>query len=886
MAKGRDRTYEFDGYTIGTPSTSTLVLAADGTVYIYHPYYPQEYYVAEVPVLTNVKSIAVGYHRYYAVEADGSVYEWGGIYEGNNIPVQIQGLSNIKTVASGGYHALALDEAGNVFAWEDGGAQLDYFYSSNGVDLQSIRKVWGPGAKAIAAGDWHSLLIGADNMVYEWGYHRSTEGRHPEYPTRQTFWYSPLPIKKVQGIEGAKAIAAGLFTSQAYGTDGKVYSWEYVQKEFSGLFLTPSLEFIPYIYYEYNSSYAAVEVPDPFPANCVNPVVSFIASPAALGSPTIFTDLSTNVAPGAVYAWDFDGDGTADSHTKGNVSFTFPSPGTHTAKLTISNGICEQTHSAALTVSAPVTSDARWDFRYGGTGNDRLHAMAKADDGGFLLGGTSSSTGNGDKTEASRGGRDFWLVKVSATGVKLWDKRYGGFADDELRTITPTPDGGFLLGGSSRSGTGGDKSEVSRGGTDFWVVKIAGDGTKLWNRRFGGAGDEDLRAVTIASDGGFLLGGSSASGIGGDQRQASRGLTDYWVVRISANGTKQWDKRFGGSAADELHSLVQTPDGGFLLGGQSMSGMSGDKAEASRGLSDFWVVRISGTGAQLWDRRFGGAAEDRLRTVTLTSDGGFLLGGSSLSGAGGDKSEVSRGGQDLWVVRINSAGAKLWNRRFGGSSDEELTSVLETPEGNLLLGGSSASGVGGDRRQASQGSTDYWVVQVSGTGDKQWDKRFGGAAADGLQSIVIAGDGGLLLGGISSSGTGGDHTQPGRGLADFWIVKVGGPIPSQAPIHMTSSIQESPVAQGPENGVSALLANPNPFGDKVHLRFSLTKADRISLRVYDERGREVASLYEGPAEAGTHSVEWLAFGQKSGVYFVRLATSAGKSIHRKVVLIR
>ena len=116
-----------------------------------------------------------------------------------------------------------------------------------------------------------------------------------------------------------------------------------------------------------------------------------------------------------------------------------------------------------------------------------------------------------------------------------------------LRSIVPSADGGYLLGGSSYSGLGADKSEASRGGGDYWVVKIDAAGNKLWDKTFGGTGVDDLRSIVTSADGGYLLGGSSYSGIGADKSEASRGIYDYWVVKIDAAGNKLWDKTFGGN---------------------------------------------------------------------------------------------------------------------------------------------------------------------------------------------------------------------------------------------------------------------------------------------------------------------------------------------------
>ena len=138
---------------------------------------------------------------------------------------------------------------------------------------------------------------------------------------------------------------------------------------------------------------------------------------------------------------------------------------------------------------------------------------------------------------------------------------------------------------------------------------------------------------------------------------------------------KQWDKRYGGLLYDMLFSCISTSDGGYLLGGASLSGIGGDKTQdnwdTTYNTADFWVVKIDSTGIKQWDKRFGGYSDDgRLCSLIQTTDGGYLLCGISVSGIGGDKTQNCLGGDDYWIVKIDSAGNKQWDRRYGGSGDD------------------------------------------------------------------------------------------------------------------------------------------------------------------------------------------------------------------------
>ncbi|WP_202928168.1 hypothetical protein, partial [Cyclobacterium salsum] len=201
---------------------------------------------------------------------------------------------------------------------------------------------------------------------------------------------------------------------------------------------------------------------------------------------------------------------------------------------------------------------------------------------------------------------DYWAVKIDGSGNKVWDKTIGGISTDYLQSTTPTPDGGYLLAGSSYSYASGDKTENGKGGFDYWAVKIDGSGNKVWDKTIGGNNSEYLRSTTPTPDGGYLLAGDSYSLASGDKSENSKGGSDFWAVKIDASGNKVWDKTIGGNNNDFLFSTIPTPDGGYLLAGYSGSSASGDKSENSKGYDDYWVVKIDGSGNKVWDKTIGG----------------------------------------------------------------------------------------------------------------------------------------------------------------------------------------------------------------------------------------------------------------------------------------
>src|SRR4051812_39277341 len=144
-------------------------------------------------------------------------------------------------------------------------------------------------------------------------------------------------------------------------------------------------------------------------------------------------------------------------------------------------------------------------MRFGGSNGDELYSLQQTTDGGYILGGTSHSDISGDRTQASRAGSDYWIVKTSVSGIKQWDKRFGGdFLPAEFRSIQQTLDGGYILGGETQSGIGGDKTQASQGSDDYWIVKTDADGIKQWDAGFGGAEQDFFISLQKTADGGYI----------------------------------------------------------------------------------------------------------------------------------------------------------------------------------------------------------------------------------------------------------------------------------------------------------------------------------------------------------------------------------------------
>ena len=369
----------------------------------------------------------------------------------------------------------------------------------------------------------------------------------------------------------------------------------------------------------------------------------------------------------------------------------------------------------------------------------------------------------------------FCSYSKSAAQDILWEKSYGGKHAEYLFDVIPTPDYGFILAGSSLSKKTGNKTENNRGDLDYWVWKMDEKGEPDWQKSFGGSGQDLLRSVILTNDGGFLLAGSSQSEEGLDKKGKNRGDSDFWIIKLNAKGGEEWQKTIGGSGQDELNSVVRTKDGGFFLAGSSASGATqpdgpyskggesqGEKTSENFGGLDYWVIKIDSKGEIVWQNSFGGIYNDELRSVALTQDGGFILGGSSNSPAtppdvhlskggelSGSKTEACLGQADYWIVKLDDKGKEQWQKVIGGKGDDQLYVVHQTSSGNYILGGNSNSESGEGKSKGNESGTDFWLVALDAEQKMLWQETYNIAKTDVLTSLVENDDHTILLGGYA-----------------------------------------------------------------------------------------------------------------------------------------
>ena len=353
------------------------------------------------------------------------------------------------------------------------------------------------------------------------------------------------------------------------------------------------------------------------------------------------------------------------------------------------------------------TGDLIWEHCYGGSGYEEGDCIQQNNDGGYILAGYTNST-DGDITQ-SYGGYDGWLTRLDSTGAIIWQHNFGGSGIDLLTACQQTNDGGFIVAGSTTSNNGNVHGNHGGVGYDIWVMKLDDTGGIAWSKTYGGTGDDEGLSIELTTDGGYIVGGYTAS-VDGDVSGFHGGPADYWVLKLNDTGGIQWKQTLGGSGDDELQSATQTLDGGYIVTGNSNS-TNGD-VTGNHGGYDMFTVRLSGSGSVVWKKCYGGTGDDDGQCVRQSADGGFIIAGSTYS----DDGQVtgSKRGGDVWLVKTDANGNLQWQKDAGGDSLDIGFSVVPTLDGSYaVLGFTESADSDVSFNHGPAGTADFWLFKLT-----------------------------------------------------------------------------------------------------------------------------------------------------------------------------
>lgn len=362
---------------------------------------------------------------------------------------------------------------------------------------------------------------------------------------------------------------------------------------------------------------------------------------------------------------------------------------------------CGLTLTAKAAYAQP--PDTLWTRTYGGSESDFLHSLRKSADGGYVLAGFTESFGAGLK--------DMYLVKTDSQGNMEWDQTFGGAGTEECNYVHLTPIGGYILAGYTTSSGPGTAAAI--------LVKTNMEGILEWVQTYGGDGSDHFSCVQVTPDSGYILSGGTDS--------FGAGFTDFYLVKTDPSGNQEWFRTFGGESNDWSYVVQVTADGGYIMGGFT---------QYSNPLNrNMYLVKTDASGNMEWERTFGRDGHESCYSIQQTPDGGYIVGGRTES--------MGAGMSDMYILKLDNQGFLEWEHTYGGRNNERCMDVQQTPDGGYLLGGRTETfGAGGN---------DMFLVKIDSIGNEQWQQAFGGTAWEYCESFQQTTDGGCVLGGMTGS---------------------------------------------------------------------------------------------------------------------------------------
>lgn len=385
---------------------------------------------------------------------------------------------------------------------------------------------------------------------------------------------------------------------------------------------------------------------------------------------------------------------------------------------------------------------------------------------GVFLGVSSLSTDG--MVGYNAGGEDVWLVKMNHAGDTLWTRLLAGSDTERPSAVLALSDGGCVVVGRTLSNDGFFTG--NHGNYDGFACRFDAAGQLLWKKMYGGSSSDFLFDGLVASDGTLMMCGETGSS-DGDLFGTGAGLS--WLVKANlSNGNVIWSETYVGpngllpDALENFYRITELSDGsGFVAAGYTVANFNDINGD------DIYYHKISPSGQSVWAKKLGSTnGGEGLGKVLDAGNGAFYLAGRLAGNAGPDVTAPYRGGNgDVWLIKCDANGNKVWDRSYGGSDWEFAYDLTRDSLSYLYLAAFTRS-EDQDAAGASAGLQDFWILKTDAGGDLLWTYRTGGSQNDVLHAIKIFHHD-LYVAGRTNS-TDGVITQSWGGR-DAWVARYG-----------------------------------------------------------------------------------------------------------------
>jgi uncharacterized delta-60 repeat protein len=422
-----------------------------------------------------------------------------------------------------------------------------------------------------------------------------------------------------------------------------------------------------------------------------------------------------------------------------------------------------------------------WAMRHGSGGNEGGESVCDvvvlADGSAVVTGEFNEAVtyGSGEPNETtldSEGDDDIYIVRYALDGSLIWAKAAGGYGDDIGHAIAALPDGSTLVAGEFEgTATFGldelnETTLTSGGADDIFIARYGPDGSLVWAKAAGGAGDDRPHGVAAFADGsavitgefeGTAIFGALATG---EETLVSAGYEDIFVARYRPDGTLAWAKSVGDTGSDRGYGVAALSDGSSVVTGEFEDTVTFGPGEdnvttfASAGSDDVFVARYYADGTLAWAKRVGAGSSDRGYGISALDDDSMVVTGEFESTVTfGVTDLVSDGDDDIFVAHYEPDGTLTWAKRAGGVGNDKGFGVATLPDGSVVVTGEfeDAAAFGPDDPPptvlTSAGEDDVFIAMYQPNGNLIWAKRAGGIADDIGRAVDFCWDGSVIVAG-------------------------------------------------------------------------------------------------------------------------------------------
>lgn len=400
-----------------------------------------------------------------------------------------------------------------------------------------------------------------------------------------------------------------------------------------------------------------------------------------------------------------------------------------------------------------------------GSGTEDGNSIISLPEGGFLIAGNSNSN-DGEFEGLNIGNQDVFLMKVDEQFKRKWMKTYGGNSSDIANQVILASDGGYVITGYTASNTG-DFEGMLKGIYVMYILKTDSNGNKEWVVTYGGTDWEHANSIAETSDGGFVVTGYGASN-NLDFDGLRIGRNSVFLVKVDRLGKLKWIKTYGTSGSDYGESVITTSEGGFLVAATTEAN-DGDFEGEVDGVPTVILIKTDGNGELEWVKGYGGSERQKVKQVIKATDGGYILVGNSNS-VDGDFEGVNTEDGNIFLLKIDQVGNIEWVKTYSGSDSEHGTAIATANDGGYIITGTTDSN-DGDFPYVFNPIINVAILKTDVKGNLQWANTFWGSHFEnGLSVISSQIDGFAITGNTSSYDA--DFSGPEYLYRNFFILKV------------------------------------------------------------------------------------------------------------------